>query len=410
MEEIQLLAQITAIAAGATCAGALTWTVLLRTNALNPRKRRQKTRTGLWIMGASLALMLISLGSLSGVKENKTSEIDRAALGLTAQPSQETDDNRDFEQYLEYTRTYQGPPVHRTYPEDRQIVLVIDPDGTPVRNAVAVLPSGEHSTTHADGRALLFPSGPKEPRITVILGNEEAQAERAAGKDAHQWAATVSTSQNPLETSTIDLMLLLNHSPGMEDELRALQDGMPDTLTTLRELFPKIELRLAVLAYRDHRDGPLIDLKDFQEDPLVFLDGLTEFREGEETPGENPEETQEGLQEGLQRGLHEATQHAGWNRDSIRILFLVTDTPPGVSPGQEENYGNEIQAARRNGIKIHALGAGGLDEQGEYILRQAAQQTMGRFIRMETQDGLPAPDPAETIQRLILEELQGENG
>ena len=61
-------------------------------------------------------------------------------------------------------------------------------------------------------------------------------------------------------------------------------------------------------------------------------------------------------------------------------MFLVADAPPHLDYPQDYDYAAEMVEAHRRGIKIFAIASSGLDDQGEYIYRQIAQHTMGRFI------------------------------
>ena len=79
-----------------------------------------------------------------------------------------------------------------------------------------------------------------------------------------------------------------------------------------------------------------------------------------------------------------------------------------------------IEAVRR-GVKIFPVGASGLNEQGEYIFRQLAQFTGGKFVFLTYADGSnPSSGPGvetdhdvdnysvETLDRLIVELVQEE--
>jgi len=69
-----------------------------------------------------------------------------------------------------------------------------------------------------------------------------------------------------------------------------------------------------------------------------------------------------------------------WNRDGIRLVFVITDAPPHLDYGQKYTYVNAAGDAKKQGIKIFSVGTGGLDLAGEYVLRQIAQYTSGRYI------------------------------
>jgi hypothetical protein len=78
-------------------------------------------------------------------------------------------------------------------------------------------------------------------------------------------------------------------------------------------------------------------------------------------------------------------------------------------------YDETMMAALGKGIKVFSVGASGLDKQGEYIQRQIAQYTGGRFVFLTYQQAHnPASGPGretvhdvsnysvETLDRLIV--------
>ncbi len=61
-------------------------------------------------------------------------------------------------------------------------------------------------------------------------------------------------------------------------------------------------------------------------------------------------------------------------------MFLVADAPPHLDYPRDYDYATEMMEANRLGIKVFPIASSGLDDQGEYIFRQIAQHTMGKFI------------------------------
>ena len=122
--------------------------------------------------------------------------------------------------------------------------------------------------------------------------------------------------------------------------------------------------------------------------------------------------------ESLNQALHEAVNDMSWRSGAIRLIFLIADAPPHLDYPQDEDYAAEMVRAREKGIKVFSVASSGLDEQGEYIFRQIAQQTMGRFIFIleeGPQGNLETPHSVEQysvnqldslIIRLIREELE----
>ena len=58
---------------------------------------------------------------------------------------------------------------------------------------------------------------------------------------------------------------------------------------------------------------------------------------------------------------------------------MVADAPPHVDDGSPP-YDRGMQAALAKGVKLFAVGASGLDPAGEFVFRQLAQYTAGRFV------------------------------
>jgi len=79
--------------------------------------------------------------------------------------------------------------------------------------------------------------------------------------------------------------------------------------------------------------------------------------------------------------LSDAIHQPEWRvNNTVSLIFLVADAPPHLDYGQQNHYAVEMLQAAQRGIKIYPVASSGLDSQGEYIFRQLAQATGGRFI------------------------------
>ncbi len=76
-------------------------------------------------------------------------------------------------------------------------------------------------------------------------------------------------------------------------------------------------------------------------------------------------------------------------------MVLLADAPPHLDYGGPQ-YDDDMLAALGKGIKIFSVGASGLDKQGEYVQRQIAQYTGGRFVFLTYKD---ADEPGERPRR-----------
>ena len=82
----------------------------------------------------------------------------------------------------------------------------------------------------------------------------------------------------------------------------------------------------------------------------------------------------------MSEALHETVHRLGWRGDgATRMVVLLADAPPQLGPDRPR-YDAAMQAALGKGIKVFSVGASGLDPQGEFIQRQIAQYTGGRFV------------------------------
>jgi hypothetical protein len=96
------------------------------------------------------------------------------------------------------------------------------------------------------------------------------------------------------------------------------------------------------------------------------------------------------IPESLNEGLHVALHNVEWRGDdTVKLIFLVADAPPHLDYPDDYNYADELIYAAQQGIKIHTIASSGLEPDGEYILRQIAQFTMGHFIFLTYDQGVP---------------------
>ena len=109
--------------------------------------------------------------------------------------------------------------------------------------------------------------------------------------------------------------------------------------------------------------------------------------------------------EALNEALHEAVHGLSWRADAARMVVLVADAPPHLDYGGPQ-YDLDMQAALAKGIKLFAVGASGLDPVGEYVYRQMAQYTAGRFVFLTYSDAAdpgsgPGTQTVHDVQQLL---------
>ena len=358
----------------------------------------------------------------------------RPMLPPTDLKAGEVDDNQRWNEYLQFTKDYDGHPVHRTNLADRRIITVLDRDGNPVPNAIiTVSDNGKRLAeylTYADGRTLIFPEAIQSRPASGAGGWwENGQLDISVERDGFTGETILVPQEGDSHTHThtltldgkmtygmsvpLDVLFLLDSTGSMDDEIKQIKTTMQSIAKRVSNLPANPDLRFGMVSYRDRDDTYVTRLHDFDRNVNRFQQTIRGVRAsgGNDYP------------ESLNQALHEAVNDASWRKNAIRLIFLIADAPPHLDYPQDEDYAVEMTRAREKGIKIFSVASSGLDQQGEYIFRQIAQQTMGSFLFILYRDGpqgkLDTPHSVEQftvnnldrlIVRLIKMELAGIEG
>ncbi|MBE7474602.1 MAG: VWA domain-containing protein [Anaerolineales bacterium] len=299
----------------------------------------------------------------------------------------EVDDNVAWDDYLLYRRQYGGLPVHDRDVSERYIIEVKDGQGHPVLGAsVRFLANGQtiyEAQTYANGQVLFHPLALNMPleqveRFQVEVEKDGAQEDlsltrfnsQVSTSFSERWTVTLD-SQAQSDTLNLDVLFLVDATGSMADEINQIQSTIFDVAAQIDALPGRPQTRYGLVAYRDRGDAFVSQAYEFTPDVREFsLNLSTVYADG---GGDNPES----LNEGLHDALHKVEWRGG---DTVQLIFLIADAPPHLDYPQDYDYAVEMDNAARRGIKIFPIASSGLDDQGEYIFRQLAQYTQGRFI------------------------------
>ena len=291
------------------------------------------------------------------------------------------DDNADFGEYLAYRQRNAGQPVRERDISERYLLEVTDSDGRPVHDAeVALQRAGVQAPvmwarTDTAGRVWLHPRAFIAPEfeadrvlgVAVRKGGAQARTTllRGQAQAVQVRLATARLAQRP----RLDLVFMIDATGSMGDEIDKLKTSMRAMAAQIAGLPGQPEICYGLVAYRDRGDAFLTRTHDFTNDLTAFqgLLARVQAQGGGDTP------------EALNEALHEVVHGLSWRADAARMVVLVADAPPHLDYGGPQ-YDTDMQAALAKGIKLFAVGASGLDPVGEYVFRQLAQYTAGRFV------------------------------
>ncbi len=307
------------------------------------------------------------------------------------------DDNADFGAYLAYRQRNAGLRVRDRDIAERYLLEVTDAAGRPVHDAeVAVQRHGRAepvawARTDTGGRVWLhpnaFPSG--GDRTLGVAVRKGGVAGRAALVRGQGHAVQVRLAGAPVaERPRLDLVFLIDATGSMDDEIAKLKASVRSIAQQLARLPGQPDLCFGLVAYRDRGDAFITRTHDFTDDLGAFQSTLARLQAG--GGGDKPE--------AMNEALHEVVHGLAWRADAARMVVLVADAAPHLDYGGPQ-YDTDMQAALAKGIKLFAVGASGLEPEGEYIYRQMAQYTAGRFVFLTYRDAAnPGSGPgSETV-------------
>ena len=314
--------------------------------------------------------------------ESSSERSDATERRPAALSAGEVDDNERWDEYVHYRNQYSGPPVHDVDVTERYVITVTDADGRPLHNARVRVSAGDtvffEGRTYANGQTLFFPRAFEDSEgaksftmlVETVVACEQLEFTRGEGLD---WDVTLDVTRDATEGGVpLDILFLLDATGSMEDEIEQIKDTLLSISSRISDLPSQPDLRLGMVAYRDRGDDFVTRVFDFEPDAARFLEtirGVDAYGGGDDP-------------EALNEALHAAVHEPGWRleEDALRLMFLIADAPPHLDYLEDYSYADEMIEAHRRGIKIFSIASSGLDEQGEYVFRQIAQHTMGRFI------------------------------
>ena len=313
--------------------------------------------------GASTAAKAAAPGrpSVSPADDVLVPPTNRQGPGLRAGS---VDDNAAFGDYLKYRDEFRrlGIRVRDVDVSVRHVVTVVDEAGRPLLGAV-VREGDQEVRTGPDGRALLFGD---IGGATVEWGTASVAVDFADGRE-HRVSLPVRRPEGPAK---LDVHFLIDTTGSMGDEIDRLKDSVRSVAERISALPGDTDLRLGMTVYRDRGDLFVTRTFDFTSSVDIFKTALAEVRA--DGGGDTPED--------LNAALHEAVTKPSWRGDdTVKLVFLVADAPPHLDYQGGDDYAADVRTAARRGIKIMPIASSGLDDQGEYVFRQLAQITMGRF-------------------------------
>jgi hypothetical protein len=258
-------------------------------------------------------------------------------------------------------------------------VAVQDEAGRPVPFARVTLTCADGNSlslaTVADGTAVFYPGLDRLGR-SVRLSVPGASARTVAiadGAGAQRQGVTLPSGGAPVRK--FDLLLAIDTTGSMGDEIAYLKSELRTILAELRRSHPGLDIRLGLVAYKDQGDVYVTRTYPFVANIELMQANLqAQYADG---GGDYPE----AMELALARAVAQ-----DWRPDAVKSLLLVADAPP-----HDENIGKAwraAEAARAKRIQIVPVAASGVGDVAEYAMRAMAAATQSRYIFLTDDSGI----------------------
>ncbi|MGV1683065.1 VWA domain-containing protein [Sphingopyxis sp. NJF-3] len=280
-------------------------------------------------------------------------------------------------------------------------VKVNDRNGQPIPFAdVTVTCSDGNSITLAtqtDGSVVFFPGLDRlSERITVSArkaGRSIADARPVLVADA-PGAQLVGLTANQMATraTKLDLMLVVDTTGSMGDEIAYLQAELRSIIAAITEKHRDLDIRVGFVFYRDLGDDYVTRTVAFDRDIGRAQGALA--RQDANGGGDYPE----AMDQALIRAVGQ-----DWRPDAVKSLLLVADAPP-----HDDLFGRTwaaAEAARAKRIHITPVAASGVADEAEYAMRAMAAATQSRYLFLTDDSGVGNPHAPPAIDCYLVTRL-----
>ncbi|MEW5814130.1 MAG: VWA domain-containing protein [Spirochaetota bacterium] len=351
----------------------------VRSADVKTEKEKSEIPTDTWVLGeetspkepAESSPRKTALAST----ESSTAASKVSASGLKAGYA---DDNRQYGYFVKFLKDNESVD-HLPLPVNERIILKVeDKDGKSIPNADVEIFGSQNrmlcsGKTLADGSFFFFPSeydADIEAYQVRIQAAQQSKGLTVPRNGKRELPVEFPFSRSIEKAVPLDIVFVMDTTGSMGEEIERLKTTIQLIHLNLTALTAKPKIRFGMVLYKDIHDEYITLIIPLTEDLKHFQASLdrVEASGGGDTP------------EDLQSALKDTIQTIKWNTTGIRLAFIITDAPPHLDYGQAYTYVKAVQEARERGIKIFSVGTGGLDLMGEYILRQIAQYTAGKYI------------------------------
>ncbi len=280
-------------------------------------------------------------------------------------------------------------------------VKVNDRSGQPIPFADVIVTCSDGNSitmaTQADGSAVFFPGLDRlSERITVSArkaGRTIADARPVfVSNAAGGQLVGLTASQAAAKVTKLDLMLVVDTTGSMGDEINYLQAELRSIIGAITAKHRDLDIRIGFVFYRDLGDDYVTRTVAFDRDIGRVQGALA--RQEANGGGDYPE----AMDQAMIRAVGQ-----DWRPDAVKSLLLVADAPP-----HDDKFARTwaaAEAARAKRIHITPVAASGVADKAEYAMRAMAAATQSRYLFLTDDSGVGNPHAPPAIDCYLVTKL-----
>lgn len=310
----------------------------------------------------------------------------------------------DNEHWNDWVSLYQTHEDWNTYRDiwrltfDSRYEITVTSDGKPVEGAEVSVPEGmiSRAVTDSKGKAYLFFSDSySDTEHKLIVKYDGAELSQPVDM---QGSRSIDIDIGSIQTNrekALDLMLMIDTTGSMDDELTYIQAELEDVITRVKNDNGNIPIRVSVNFYRDEYDDYV--LREFPFTDSIDS-ALSDLRAQEASGGGD-------FPEAVHTALASAVRGHEWEEQSAKLMFLVLDAPPHEDRQIIDEVNSLVSDAAAEGIRIIPVASSGVDKSTEYLLRTMAFATGGTYTFLTNHSGIGNSHIEPTIGDYQVEKL-----
>ena len=281
-------------------------------------------------------------------------------------------------------------------------VAVTDARGQPLPLADVTLTCADGNTlslkTLADGTAVFFPGLDRlgsSVQVSVRSDGRLLAVDRRVLIPSAPGTQRVSVTAATLagRETKFDLMLVLDTTGSMGDEINYLKAELRSILSAVKAAHPGLDMRIGLVFYRDQGDNYVTLTAPFTADLDAAQAMLRQQSAG--GGGDYPE--------AVDVAMNRAVNDFDWRPDAVKSMLWVADAPPHDELVGAAWAAAEVARAKR--IQIIPVAASGVAKEAEFVMRAFAATTQSRYLFLTDDSGVGLPHNKPAIDCYLVTKL-----